>query len=166
MGPRNPTQTLKHRDDPCRGAARCAPCPQSLRVLSSSESPFTPIRMNTTRYLLTNQLNRATMPCDTPPPRSNASPDHKTHTKSRSTPVRISRISSHLHTPKIGRFATFTFQSTCALFGKTGGGIPYTVPIWNSRRTQGRSASKPLLLFWSSNKSSTARPCPLAAESK
>src|ERR1700722_17384660 len=41
------------------------------------------------------------------------------------------------------------------------GGVPYTVPIWNSTRTRRHSATRPLLLFWTSNKSSTARPCPL-----
>jgi len=58
--------------------------------------------------------------------------------KSRSTPVRISRILCHFPTPKIRISRSSTFQTACALFAKHPGGIP---PMRTPGETRRRRAS-------------------------
>ena len=136
-------------------------CPGTIhagfRFNPTHTSSFATIRMNTTQYLLTTQLNCATL--------------------SRETRTLIRTISSN---PNSRPSASLLFSATSTLpnledlqpshfnplphSSEKHRGIPRTIPIWNSSQIHRRSASRPLLLFWSSNKSSTARPRPIAAE--
>jgi hypothetical protein len=156
------THTKTHPPPRHIRAQHCrAPCPQAPRVLSSSNGPTPPMRMNTTRYLLTNPLIHATLSRENPPSSSRSLPESQILTQSHSTHVRISRIFCHLRTPKIGRFATPTFQSTCALFKKTPGCTPNRSNLeLASRPPRFGPSSSSVILDWTADKAPTARTCP------
>src|ERR1700723_1125468 len=87
--------------------------------------------------------------------------DHKSHAHRDPRPSASRLFSATCALPKLEDLQP-SHSNPLAHSLEKHGGVPQTVPIWNSPSDSPRSASRPLLLFWTADKAPSARTCPLA----